>query len=202
MRPWFALFLFTGGALALVGFGSSSCSLNSAGGGGGGGDGGGGAGGGGGPGDGSVVEGSVPEASTSDANDGSMTGIPEGGCPGYVCNDSCVTSCTGCSAGETICASTRVCGHCGAACPGSELECFACPNGGAPESYCGAPANGCMPPIGTLTHCPCSTQGVQSCPGQTQVCFANSCITCGENDSDNLPCKDGMSCSENGGVCM
>ncbi len=134
----------------------------------------------------------------NEASDAKPNGCPE---IAISCDGVCVTSCAGCDAGTAICTVTRECGHCDK-CPGFELECFACANGsGPPTPFCGTPSGKCG--ISHDNHCPCTIGDPMSCPGQSQACVpsksdpdAGTCLTCGEDDSDKVTCKNGLVCDE------
>jgi hypothetical protein len=132
-----------------------------------------------------------------------------------LCNGQCVSSCTGCAAGQALCQASRTCGDCtgcvdnvGTARP---IQCFECLTPGRvnpvgtcqpndPNSYClsGNTDNG-------YGHCECADA---ACPGSTEVCMdlnvgVNVCVTCGENTqilgrgTDTLACQGGGKCHAN-----
>lgn len=129
----------------------------------------------------------LADASSDDAADAGACTPPQ-----VLCLGACVASCQGCNAGEALCPSTRACGRCGDGCPGSELECFTCTDGGGPVAFCSAPSDKCAQ-LGDP--CPCAGGTVESCPGQSQVCAAQQCKTCGEDGTDTLVCGSGRTCA-------
>jgi len=137
----------------------------------------------------------APDASSADATGDAAADAGDAGCTTALCMGVCVPSCAGCNAGEALCPETRVCGRCGADCVARELECFTCPDGGGPQVFCSSPGSKCSE---TPERCPC-TGGIESCPGQSQVCKSNECRTCGEDGTDGETCASGT-CSVKAGV--
>jgi hypothetical protein len=120
----------------------------------------------------------------------------DGGCAGHICNGVCEPghSCGTCGGATLLCVTTRSCvsscGSCGL--PDSQA-CFACLSADA-----GAASGTCEPPTtascltSNYSHCGCF--GVQDCPGRSQVCVAERCLSCGEPASDGYACRTGDVC--------
>jgi hypothetical protein len=145
-----------------------------------------------------------PDASTGDApidtgnpdveaDAGGDVPAPDVSCSVASCNGVCVDSCSGCTAGESLCPETRVCGCAG--CAGKNVECFSC-TGASRIGFCVADPDSCSP----ASPCPCNDNPA-SCPGAgNQVCTSSgsggSCLPCGANGTDDKPCKDGKQCED------
>jgi hypothetical protein len=120
-----------------------------------------------------------------DANDACMP-------TSFTCNGQCVSSCAGCAAGNTLCPTTRACGHCNG-CAGFDIECFSCTEAGAASSFCGQ-TNGLR--CGSAPHCACAGGDAGACPGASQGCDnQGDCVACGEAEAQGLPCAGGGICA-------
>jgi len=163
----------------------------------------------------------VIEAPLVDAQDAAVDASEGGGdsgstcnavnCGGACCGDQCVSrTCQGCALGTLLC--PYVPGNVGAngACV---ADCSQCDAGGvAQPSVCWA--CGQTTPAGSCTNdpntCPaaldagaCACEGGDAgvCPGATQVCAGDTCLTCGQASTDTLACKGGKDCTQFSAAC-
>jgi hypothetical protein len=132
------------------------------------------------------------DASSGDASD---AGAGVDACPTATCNGACVATCDGCDAGPALCTRTRACGQCDK-CPGYELECFACADGGgAAVAFCAMPPQCGVP---AENRCACPFGEPMQCPGKNQICLGTMqqawCFSCGENGTLNFSCSNGLIC--------
>ncbi len=120
-------------------------------------------------------------------NDG--TAHPEAGCPGVMCNGTCmagVQDCSGCAGKTGLCIATNTCqSGCGGC--GSGVSCFMCPDGGVASSAPLGCGDGCL--TGAYAHCGCNTATDCATTATTgQTCTNSVCTTCGEMSTGGQHC--------------
>jgi hypothetical protein len=148
-------------------------------------------------------------------------------CGGACCGNRCVaTTCAGCEVGALFCPySTTVLGsngQCVASCSscnsgGTPLPvgCFSCASS-SPVGACAASVSSCPADLDGGA-CPCSggtdagdaghaadagDAGVPtSCPGSTQVCRGQACVTCGQAGTQGKSCGNGQACIQSNLAC-
>jgi hypothetical protein len=157
---------------------------------------------------------------------GEAEAAAEAGCPGIVCNGTCMTDtdCRSCAGAPLLCPST---GQCMASCQGCSasnggalpIECFACDRNHAnpigscqpndPTAYCLSGDYAGQYQNGTGYRCSCSNGN--GCPGATQVCIplgnydGGFCLTCGEStvgSMQGVACTGGGSCQASLAACQ
>jgi hypothetical protein len=106
-----------------------------------------------------------------------------------------------CDSGAFFCAEAGACvDRCKTSCGEAQVECVGCKStgqGGVAIAICVTPdSGGCT--SASISRCTCP-MGRADCPGARQVCSASGqCLGCGEPGSDNLECKGGKRCDDDG----
>lgn len=129
-------------------------------------------------------------------------------CGGTCCGTTCLPQqgCGGCDA-SAFCPFSTMIGSAGGYCVS---DCTTCsPTGGAANVTCwscatGDASAGCF---GQTSKCPtmgsgaCGCTQANDCPGKSQVCANQVCLTCGQPGTDKGTCPNGTKCNAPSGAC-